>query len=81
MEEDVRPGARRRRSAPARRIGARTEIGANTVIGPGVAIGRDCVIGANVTLGFALLGDRVRMLAGARDRRAGLRRERAGPRA
>lgn len=48
------------------RIGARTEIGANTVIGPGVAIGRDCVIGANVTLGFALLGDRVRILAGAR---------------
>lgn len=50
---------------PGARIGARTQIGANTVIGPGVAIGRDCVIGANVTLGFALLGDRVRILAGA----------------
>lgn len=50
---------------PGARIGARTEIGANAVIGPGVAIGRDCVIGANVTLGFALLGDRVRVLAGA----------------
>lgn len=50
---------------PGARIGARTEIGANSVIGPGVAIGRDCVIGANVTLGFALLGDRVRILAGA----------------
>lgn len=50
---------------PGARIGARTQIGANTVIGPGVAIGRDCVIGANVTLGFCLLGDRVRILAGA----------------
>lgn len=50
---------------PGARIGARTEVGANTVIGPGVSIGRDCVIGANVTLGFALLGDRVRILAGA----------------
>jgi UDP-3-O-[3-hydroxymyristoyl] glucosamine N-acyltransferase len=50
---------------PGARIGARTQIGANTVIGPGVAIGRDCVVGANVTLGFALLGDRVRILAGA----------------
>lgn len=47
------------------RIGRGTTIGANTVIGPGVAIGRDCQIGANVTLGFALLGDRVRILAGA----------------
>ena len=35
------------------------------VIGPGVAIGRDCCIGANVTIGFALIGDRVRILAGA----------------
>ena len=50
---------------PGARIGARTQVGANTVIGPGVSIGRDCVIGANVTLGFALLGDRVRILAGA----------------
>ncbi len=64
LEEDVvlAPGVV---VGPGARIGARTEIGANTVIGPGVAIGRDCVIGANVTLGFALLGDRVRILAGA----------------
>ena len=48
------------------RIGRRTRIGANTVIGPGVQIGRDCVIGSNVTLGFALLGDRVRLLSGVR---------------
>ncbi|KRB44540.1 MAG: UDP-3-O-(3-hydroxymyristoyl)glucosamine N-acyltransferase [Pseudomonadota bacterium] len=64
LEEDVvlAPGVV---VGPGARIGARTEIGANTVIGPGVAIGRDCVISANVTLGFALLGDRVRILAGA----------------
>jgi len=46
-------------------IGRGTRIGANTVIGPGVAIGRDCEISSNVTLGFALIGDRVRILAGA----------------
>jgi UDP-3-O-[3-hydroxymyristoyl] glucosamine N-acyltransferase len=46
-------------------IGRGTRIGANTVIGPGVAIGRDCEIAANVTIGFALIGDRVRISAGA----------------
>ena len=46
-------------------VGRGTRIGANSVIGPGVAIGRDCEISANVTVGFALLGDRVRILAGA----------------
>jgi UDP-3-O-[3-hydroxymyristoyl] glucosamine N-acyltransferase len=50
---------------PDARIGAGTQIGANSAIGPGVGIGRDCVIGANVTIGFALIGDRVRILAGA----------------
>lgn len=48
------------------RIGRGTRIGANTVVGPGVQIGRDGWIGPNVTLGFALIGDRVRILAGAR---------------
>ena len=48
------------------RIGRGTRIGANTVIGPGVQIGRDCVIGSSVTVGFALIGDRVRLLSGAR---------------
>ena len=48
------------------RIGRGSRVGANTVIGPGVQIGRDCVIGSNVTLGFALVGDRVRLLSGAR---------------
>jgi UDP-3-O-[3-hydroxymyristoyl] glucosamine N-acyltransferase len=46
-------------------IGRGTRVGANTVIGPGVAIGRDCEIAANVTIGFALIGDRVRICAGA----------------
>ncbi len=47
------------------RIGRGTVVGANTVIGPGVCIGRDGWIGANATLGFALIGDRVRILSGA----------------
>jgi UDP-3-O-[3-hydroxymyristoyl] glucosamine N-acyltransferase len=46
-------------------IGSGTVIGPNTVIGPGVAIGRDCRIGANVSIGFALIGDRVKILAGS----------------
>ena len=46
-------------------IGRGSRIGANTVVGPGVAIGRDCEISSNVTIGFALIGDRVRILAGA----------------
>jgi UDP-3-O-[3-hydroxymyristoyl] glucosamine N-acyltransferase len=49
---------------PGAQIGRGTRIGANTVVGPGVAIGRDCEISSNVTLGFALIGDRVRILAG-----------------
>lgn len=46
------------------RIGRGTEIGPNAVIGPGVAIGRDCQIGANAVIGFALIGDRVRIMSG-----------------
>ena len=53
------------------RIGRGTRIGANTVIGPGVQIGRDCEIGSNVTIGFALIGDRVKVYAGARIGEAG----------
>jgi UDP-3-O-[3-hydroxymyristoyl] glucosamine N-acyltransferase len=53
------------------RIGRGTRIGANTVIGPGVQIGRDCAIGSNVTVGFALIGDRVKIYAGARIGEAG----------
>jgi UDP-3-O-[3-hydroxymyristoyl] glucosamine N-acyltransferase len=50
---------------PGAQIGRGTVVGPNTVIGPGVAIGRDGQIGANVTIGFALVGDRVKILAGA----------------
>jgi UDP-3-O-[3-hydroxymyristoyl] glucosamine N-acyltransferase len=47
------------------RIGRGTMIGPNTVIGPGVEVGRDCRIGSNVSVTFALIGDRVRLLSGA----------------
>lgn len=53
------------------RIGRGSRIGANTVIGPGVQIGRDCAIGPNVSVGFALVGDRVKLYAGARIGEAG----------
>lgn len=46
-------------------IGRGTLVGPGAVIGPGVAIGRDCVVGPNAVIGFALIGDRVRILAGA----------------
>lgn len=47
------------------RIGRGTWLGPGAVIGPGVAIGRDCRIGANAVIGFALVGDRVSIHAGA----------------
>ncbi|AZS21417.1 MULTISPECIES: UDP-3-O-(3-hydroxymyristoyl)glucosamine N-acyltransferase [unclassified Caulobacter] len=47
------------------RIGRGTYIGPGAVIGPGVLIGRDCLIGANAVIGFALVGDGVRISAGA----------------
>lgn len=47
-------------------IGEGTRIGPNAVIGPGVQIGRNCIIGAGASVYFALLGDRVTLLAGAR---------------
>lgn len=46
-------------------IGRGTLLGPGVVVGPGVAIGRDCQLGANAVVGFALIGDRVRILAGA----------------
>jgi UDP-3-O-[3-hydroxymyristoyl] glucosamine N-acyltransferase len=46
-------------------IGRGTHVSAGAVIGPGVCIGRDCYVGAQVTVGFALIGDRVRVHAGA----------------
>ena len=72
--EAISPSARLEegvRLAPGVIIGAGAEIGRGTVlgpgvvVGPGVAIGRDCQVGANAVIGFALIGDRVRILAGA----------------
>ena len=66
---------------PGARIGRGTRIGANSVIGPGVQIGRDCVIGNNVSVSFALIGDRVSLFAGVRIGEAGFgaARSKAGP--
>ncbi|MDG2522030.1 UDP-3-O-(3-hydroxymyristoyl)glucosamine N-acyltransferase [Caulobacter segnis] len=46
-------------------IGRGTRIGPGVVIGPGVTIGRDCEISARAVIGFAMIGDRVRIYAGA----------------
>lgn len=46
-------------------IGRGTLIGPGAVIGAGVTIGRDCEIGPRASISFALLGDRVRIYAGA----------------
>jgi UDP-3-O-[3-hydroxymyristoyl] glucosamine N-acyltransferase len=51
---------------PRAEIGSGTIIGANTVIGAGVRIGRDCAIDAQVSIGHALIGDRVVIQSGAR---------------
>lgn len=53
------------------KVGRGTRIAPGAVIGPGVAIGRDCEIGANATIGFALIGDRVKVYAGVRIGEAG----------
>jgi UDP-3-O-[3-hydroxymyristoyl] glucosamine N-acyltransferase len=50
---------------PGAAIGRGTRIGAGASIGPGVAIGRDSYIGPNAVVGFALVGDRVRIHAGS----------------
>lgn len=50
---------------PGARIGRGTVICANAVIGPGVAIGRDGYVGPNASIAFALIGDRVKILANA----------------
>ncbi len=46
-------------------IGQGTRIGAGAAIGPGVCIGRNAVIGPGAVIGFALIGDRVHIHAGA----------------
>ena len=50
---------------PRARLGRGTVVGPGAYVGPGVAIGRDCLIAARAVIGFALLGDRVRIHAGA----------------
>lgn len=64
LEEDVVVG-RGVSIGPGASIGRATWIGAGATIGPGVAIGREGYIGAGVGIGFALIGDRARILAGA----------------
>ncbi len=46
-------------------IGEGTRVGPGATIGPGVRIGRRCRIGAGAVVGFALIGDRVHIHAGA----------------
>ena len=48
------------------RIGAGTHLAAHAVIGRGVCIGRQSYIGPQVSLAYALVGDRVTIFAGAR---------------
>ncbi|MGH7012168.1 MAG: UDP-3-O-(3-hydroxymyristoyl)glucosamine N-acyltransferase [Caulobacteraceae bacterium] len=60
------------------RVGRGTWIGPGAAIGPGVALGRDCIVGPNGIVGFALVGDRVKIHAGAVIGEAGFGVE-AGP--
>jgi UDP-3-O-[3-hydroxymyristoyl] glucosamine N-acyltransferase len=60
---DVGPGAW---IAAGASIGDGTVIGANCTIEAGVVVGRACRIGAQTSLSHAILGDRVRILPGAR---------------
>jgi UDP-3-O-[3-hydroxymyristoyl] glucosamine N-acyltransferase len=50
---------------PGVQIGRGTVIGPGAYVGPGVAIGRDGHIGPRAVIGFALIGDRVRIHGGA----------------
>ena len=65
----LEPGVR---VAPGAIIGAGAEVGSATTIGAhafieaGVRVGRGCAIGAHVTIGHALVGDRVVIHPGAR---------------
>jgi UDP-3-O-[3-hydroxymyristoyl] glucosamine N-acyltransferase len=56
---------------PRAEIGSGSVIGANSVVGPDVRIGRDCSIGAQVTLSYALIGNRVILHSGVRVGHAG----------
>jgi UDP-3-O-[3-hydroxymyristoyl] glucosamine N-acyltransferase len=50
---------------PGVRIGRGTVIGPGVYVGPGVVIGRYAQIGPRAVIGFALIGDRVRIHGGA----------------
>ncbi|HEX8232229.1 MAG TPA: UDP-3-O-(3-hydroxymyristoyl)glucosamine N-acyltransferase [Caulobacteraceae bacterium] len=50
---------------PGVEVGDGCEIGPNAVVGPGVRLGEGCIVGPNAAVGFALLGARVRVGAGA----------------
>ncbi|MGA2951151.1 MAG: UDP-3-O-(3-hydroxymyristoyl)glucosamine N-acyltransferase [Caulobacteraceae bacterium] len=64
LEDDVAIGADVT-IGPGAAIGRGARLGAGAAIGPGVAIGRDVYIGPNAVVGFALIGDHVRIHAGA----------------
>ncbi|MGH7024665.1 MAG: UDP-3-O-(3-hydroxymyristoyl)glucosamine N-acyltransferase, partial [Caulobacteraceae bacterium] len=53
------------RVGPDAAIGRGTRLSAGASIGPGVAMGRHCYVGPNAVVGFALIGDRARIHAGA----------------
>ena len=53
------------------RVGSRCVIEPNAVIGRNCVVGDDCVIGAGASLSHCLIGDRVRIYAGARIGEAG----------
>lgn len=63
---------------PRAEIGSGSIIGANSVIGFGVRIGRDCLIAPQVTISYALIGDRVIVQPGARIGQSGIDYLRAG---
>ncbi len=51
---------------PGAELGRRCYVGPNAVIGSGVVVGDDAWIGACASLAYCILGDRVRLFAGAR---------------
>jgi len=65
---EIAPGAV---VGPRAEIGRRCLIGPNAVIGPGTVLGDDCRIGPGASVTHAVLGNRVRVFAGARLGEAG----------
>jgi len=56
---------------PGAEIGSGSVIEPYCVIGPGARVGRDCHVGAHASIAFALVGDGVKIYAGARIGEAG----------